>query len=150
MNTNVDEARELLENSASSAIITHARPDGDAVSSMLALYLSLRERGKSVSAVLHDPLPSRFKSLPGADRIKAHLRGDEHLLIAVDCAVPDRISLAEGERSTQIDINIDHHPTNSLFGRVNFVFPKAASTTQVLYDLMPSFNLPIMLTSLRT
>jgi phosphoesterase RecJ-like protein len=143
VNTNIDEARELLESATSIAIITHTRPDGDAVSSLLALFLSLSEVGMPVVAVLHDPLPPRFTTLPGADRIEMQLRGDETLLIAVDCAVPGRISLPEEERPARVGINIDHHPSNPLFGKVNFVNPKAASTTQLLYDMMPELNLPI-------
>jgi phosphoesterase RecJ-like protein len=143
VNTSVDEARGLLENAPSIAILTHTRPDGDAVSSLLALFLSLSELGRQVTAVLHDPLPPRFQSLPGADQIEHQLQGDEDLLIVVDCATPDRISLSEEERPSTVDINIDHHPTNPRFGKVNIVNPEAVSTTQVLYDMMLDLNFPI-------
>ena len=143
MVSEIEHARELLDNATSIAVITHTRPDGDAVASLLAFFLSLREIGKPVSAVLHDPLPPRFKSLPGADLIMSRLPEGEHLLIAVDCADPRRIGLPADKKPEGVDINIDHHPTNTNFGRINFVDYKAASTTQVLYRLMQDLDLPI-------
>lgn len=145
MKSHIREARELLESSAAVAIITHTRPDGDAVASTLALLISLVESGQSASAVLHDPLPSRFSFLPAADRILSHLPEEPYTLIAVDCADPKRISLPEGEIPETVDINIDHHRTNPHFGRINFVQPEAASTTQVLFELLPELDLPINL-----
>jgi phosphoesterase RecJ-like protein len=138
----IEAARKLLENASSIVIITHARPDGDAIASLLALDLSLNEIGKHASAVLLDDVPPRFKSLPGAQRIRTTVPDGRDLLIAVDCADLKRISLPDDDMPEMVDINIDHHPTNSNFGHVNLVDPKAASTTQVLYDLMPELNLP--------
>lgn len=145
MKTQIREARELLENSTAVVIITHTRPDGDAVASILALLLSLAESGKPASAVMHDPLPSRFSFLPGANLIRTQLPEGPYTLIAVDCADPKRISLPEGEKPDAVDINIDHHRTNPQFGRINFVQPEAASTTQVLFELLPELDLPINL-----
>jgi phosphoesterase RecJ-like protein len=141
--THIEAARELLENASSIVIITHARPDGDAIASLLALHLSLNDIGKRASAVLLDEVPHRFRALPGAERIRTAVPDGQHLLIAVDCADPKRISLPESDKPETVDINIDHHPTNPNFGRVNLLDPEAASTTQVLYDLMPELNLPI-------
>ncbi len=143
MNTQIKAARELVDNATFVTVITHTRPDGDAIASLLALVLSLNEFGKRASAVLYDELPEKFLFLPGSDLIRTTLPNDQDLLVAVDCADPKRISLAEENKPETVDINIDHHPTNTDFGNVNFVNQTAASTTQVLYDLLLELNLPI-------
>lgn len=143
MDTDIDRARALIESASSVTILTHTRPDGDAVASSLALFHGLNEIGKSVSPILSDPLPPRFSTLPGADRIERALSGDDSLLVALDCADLGRISLAKDKIPSVVDINIDHHPTNPHFGRVNFIDPKAVSTTQILYRIMPQLGLPI-------
>jgi phosphoesterase RecJ-like protein len=143
--THIGEARELLEKPSPIVIITHTRPDGDAVASMLALLLSLTEGGRPASAVMQDPLPPRFSFLPGADQIQTHLPKTPHTLIAVDCGERKRISLPDEEIPEIVDLNIDHHRTNPCFGQINFVCPEAASTTQILYELLPELGLPITL-----
>ena len=42
-----------------------------------------------------------------------------------------------------IDLNIDHHPTNTNFATTNLVDPDAAATTQMLQLLLPDFGLPL-------
>lgn len=143
MKTHILGARQFLENASSIVITTHARPDGDAVASLLAVLLSLSDIGKRASAVLLDEVPPKLRSLPGSEQIRTALPDGQYLLIAVDCADVKRISLPENDKLETVDINIDHHPTNPNFGRINFIDPEAASTTQVLYDLMPELDLPI-------
>lgn len=145
MRTEIAAARTLLERATSIAIITHVRPDGDAIASLLALNLSLNETGKHATAVLRDEVPLRFKGLPGAEFIQDTFEQNSDLLIAVDCADLSRMSLPADKKQLTVHINIDHHPTNPKFGNVNIVDPIAASTTQVLYELMPELGLPITL-----
>ena len=47
-------------------IVSHVRPDGDAIGSLLGLGLALREAGKSVQMVLVDGVPSSFRYLEGS------------------------------------------------------------------------------------
>src|SRR5437879_5890131 len=50
-------------------VMSHVRPDGDALGSQLALALSLREMGKDVKAWNEDGVAEKFAFLPGAEMI---------------------------------------------------------------------------------
>jgi phosphoesterase RecJ-like protein len=140
MTADVERAAALIADSADIVVISHERPDGDAVGSLLALTLALKEKGKNVWPVLDEGLPEKWQFLPGADLIKPELPGGEHLIITVDAADNHRIG---GLEVSRVDVNIDHHPSNTQFGAINLVDPAAAATTVVLYRLLPELDLPI-------
>ncbi|HEY69107.1 MAG TPA: bifunctional oligoribonuclease/PAP phosphatase NrnA [Anaerolineae bacterium] len=142
MREKIKEVRALLDRAKTVTIIAHVRPDGDAVGSLLALTLSLEANGKHVVPVLADGVPARFLFLPGADQVQKNIPSETDLLITLDCADLERAGLSE-EHPRQVDINIDHHPTNSRFAKFNLVDPSASATTQILYDLSEPLSLPI-------
>jgi len=52
-------------------LMTHVRPDGDALGSQLALAAALRKRGKTVRTVIASDLPPRYKFLdPNGSKIE--------------------------------------------------------------------------------
>jgi phosphoesterase RecJ-like protein len=143
VNEELDQAKHLLTQAAQITILTHVRPDGDAVASLLALGLSLKEAGHQVGMILSDEIPTKFQFLPGSEQIAKSARSQPDLAIAVDTASVDRLSLPSDLMSLTIGINIDHHITNSRFGQVNLVDAGAAATTELLYHLLPKLDLPI-------
>jgi len=50
-------------------VTSHARPDGDAIGSQLALAYALKALGKSVRCVDRDPAPPQFLPFPGVSDI---------------------------------------------------------------------------------
>ncbi|HKT68286.1 MAG TPA: hypothetical protein VJP83_02560, partial [Terriglobales bacterium] len=50
-------------------LTSHARPDGDAVGSVLACWQMLRRLGKQAQVVMADPVPHIYRPLPFADSI---------------------------------------------------------------------------------
>jgi len=138
----VDQIRSLLKDASTVVVLSHVRPDGDAVGSMLALTLGLEESGKKTTPVLTDGAPLRFRYLPGAERISRKLPDEYDLLIAVDCADLQRTGLPP-DYPRKPDINIDHHPTNTDFAVINLVDPAAPATAEILHGLFPALSLPI-------
>ena len=67
-NTN-QEIKHLLKQNQKFLLVSHIRPDGDAVGSLLGLGLSLIDAGKDVQMVLENGVPSSFKHLPGSDLV---------------------------------------------------------------------------------
>ena len=134
------QAAKLIADTSGVIVISHERPDGDAIGSLLALSLALREIGKQVWPVTAGGLPKKWSFLPGADQIKPQLPVEDHLIITVDAADIRRLGTLAVNR---VDVNIDHHPSNTEFGTVNLVDPVAAATTVVLYRLFPELGLPI-------
>ena len=138
--TEVTRARRRLVAAQHVAVVSHERPDGDAVGSVLAMALSLRLRGKTAEAVFSDGLPGRYRFLPGAASVRREIPTGVDLVVAVDCSTLDRLGPPAGDLSV---INIDHHATNTLFGEINLIDPQASATAELLFDLAPHLSLPI-------
>ena len=123
-------------------IVSHVRPDGDAIGGMLGLGLALIQSGKTVQMVLQDGLPASFRYLPGSDLIQKAPKGQPDLFITVDCADFKRTGkLFENYRKP--DINIDHHITNENFGVLNLIEADSVATSAILTDHLPIWGLEI-------
>lgn len=138
----ISEAHQMIGASLNVVVISHIRPDGDAIGSVLGLGLALETAKKSVQMVLLDGLPASYRHLPGSELIRTSVKKPYDLAIVVDCS--DLVRIGEAlSPGTPPDLNIDHHATNLLFGRINFVDTQAVSTTALLAELIPAFGLPI-------
>jgi bifunctional oligoribonuclease and PAP phosphatase NrnA len=139
----LSEVRPAVAMAAHPVVVSHIRPDGDAVGSLLAVSESLRAAGKEVTAVLNGGVPGSLKFLAGAGQVQNALPAACDLLICVDCSDLDRTGFAPTKLPRPVDVNIDHHPTNTQFGRFNLVAPEAAATTQILHTWLPEIGLPL-------
>lgn len=122
-------------------VVSHIRPDGDAVGSLLGLGLALRAAGKTVQTVLTDGVPPNLRHLPGAGEVVKRLSGQVDLAVVVDCSDLPRTGGALGSR--EVDLVIDHHVTNLEFGKVNLVDPDEVATCAILALRMPQWGLKI-------
>ncbi len=123
-------------------IVSHVRPDGDAVGSLLGLGLALQMAGKTVQMVLVDGVPASESHLSGADQVRSKPEGTFDLTVVVDCSDLERVGQALNGYGAP-DLNIDHHITNLNFARLNLVQPGAASTAEMLAEFIPVWNLPL-------
>jgi bifunctional oligoribonuclease and PAP phosphatase NrnA len=121
-------------------VVTHENPDGDALGSMLAMTLALRQVGKDTEMVLmgEAPLPGEYHFLQ-LDGLLREPPADaaDRVLVAVDCAKADRIGHGHVELLAQapLVLDVDHHHDNTRFGTVNLIVAKASSTGEVLRDI---------------
>lgn len=123
-------------------IISHIRPDGDAVGSLLGLGQALQAAGKTVQMVLADGVPASFRHLPGANQISRKVTdGHYDLVVVVDCSDLLRTGTVQGSRA--VDINIDHHITNVNFARINYVCPDAQATAGILAENLDAWGLQV-------
>lgn len=123
-------------------VVSHVRPDGDAVGSLLGLGMSLQGIGKNVQMVLADGVPPAFRHLPGHDLICKQAKGVFDLVAVVDASDLQRVGKAlDGIPGP--DINIDHHLTNLNFARLNLVEPHAVATSAILAEHLPEWGLPV-------
>jgi phosphoesterase RecJ-like protein len=120
-------------------IVTHENPDGDALGSLLATAVALRQLGKDAVMYLGGaaPVPREYDFMH-FDGLARELPGDagERVLVAVDCAKADRMGPdpAPLERTRSV-VNIDHHHDNTRFGDVNLIVADASSTGEVMRDV---------------
>ena len=130
------------------AIACHVNPDGDALGSLMAAYLGLRQLGKRAFASWGT---SPAKSPYGYD----FLHVDEALtepaalprtdtFLALDCGAADRLGELEGRASvSRCTINVDHHPGNDQFGNLNLVMPTASSSAELVMRLLQDCGVQI-------
>jgi phosphoesterase RecJ-like protein len=133
------------------AIITHARPDADAICSMkIAARLT---RYISPDAVVH-----KFADLKDqADFEKYEMFFEHHraevnpekpfekydMAVVVDCARKERMGkYQEIFEKAKHSINIDHH-VNDKFAEWNIVKEDASSTCEIMYDIMKERKIPV-------
>ena len=135
------QVKQLLHDAPRVLVVSHIRPDGDAVGSLLGMGLALKAQGKEVQMVLSDGVPSVFRHLPGSDLIRHHVHSEYDLAVVLDCSDIQRTGEIFQER--QPDLNIDHHITNLNFARVNFVMPEAVATAAILAEFIEKWGLVI-------
>ncbi len=128
------------------AVLSHVRPDGDALGSQLALGLSLKRLGKDVRIWNEEGMLEKYSFLPSANLLTKPPADPEDVdvAIALDTAIQNRLGTAlPAVRSAKVWINIDHHPSNPGYGDLVYINPKTPATGQILFELIRSEKLPI-------
>ena len=128
------------------AILSHVRPDGDALGSQLALALSLKELGKTVRVWNEDGMLEKYSFVPGANLLSKppSVPEDVDVALALDTAIQNRLgNTLPAIRAAKIWINIDHHPSNPGYGDIVYIDPTSPATGQIIFELIKSQNLPL-------
>lgn len=127
-------------------LTSHSDPDGDAVSSLLALGLALSHLDKKVTLYNSSPIPAVYRFLPSVERIVRHIKkaATYDVALVLDCGDLSRVGQASST-ITQIPvvINIDHHISNTGFGDIQLIDANACSTAEIVYRLIKALNAPI-------
>lgn len=133
---------EKLLSAGNVLIMTHRRPDGDALGSSLGLRNFLRQCGVRADVLLPDGIPGRFRTLCCGYHTSldaAALRSYD-LFVAVDCANPERLGCGEIlsiETLRSMDfISIDHHRGNSIAAPAEWVEPTASSASFMVAKML--------------
>ncbi len=124
-----DEAAEYLRSHDDYLILTHTRPDGDTLGSAAALCSALRRLGKKAYLYRNRGVTKRFMPYVGPWMED----GSEGTVISVDIAgenlFPDGF---KGE----VELAIDHHPSNSRFAARTLLEPERAACGEIVLDLI--------------
>ena len=144
MNT-LEEIFEKINDAKSIILLVHENPDGDAIGSGLAMNIALKNMGKDVTFYV-PKYPNIFNALPGADDIVSVV--DESitydLAIAIDTASVSQLSTWNKYfESAKENIVIDHHVSNSEYGKLNYVEAKSPACAQTLYKIFKVRNVEI-------
>jgi bifunctional oligoribonuclease and PAP phosphatase NrnA len=143
----LEEVAETIRGHDRFLVTTHENPDGDALGSLLAMTLALRELGKDAVMYLAGevPVPKEYEFMA----FDGLLRGgppseSDRVVIAVDCANERRLGPDPAllERAPLV-VDIDHHHDNTRFGKANLIVAKASSTGEILRDVFAAIGAPL-------
>jgi len=139
----IEQVLHHIEQRRQFVLTSHARPDGDAIGSALALAGILRKMGKSAEVILSDSVPVIYKPLPFSNTIihATHVNGRYEAAVILECDSVQRTRLQGLDR--QFLISIDHHATSKPFADVNWIDPSACATAEMIYRLAISAGVEI-------
>ena len=144
-NSTFEEIGRALREHQHFAILSHVRPDGDALGSQLALALSLQQLGKNVRVWNEEGMLEKYSFLPRAELLTKPpaIADDVDVAIALDTAIQNRLGTAfAAVGSAKIWINIDHHRSNPSYGDLVIIDPSAPATGEIIFRLIKSQGLP--------
>ena len=142
------------DNTDNILIIPHINPDPDALGSALGLKWVFEKLNKTAYIVCSDKVNGRicgfFDIAPELDLNTVENTGFEpDCIICVDAASDSQIGRYAGEyysedvSQNKIDIVIDHHYTNTLYGKENYIDENAAATGEIIYNIAKELKLDI-------
>lgn len=140
----IDQVLKEIQKRDAFLLTSHARPDGDAIGSLLALYQMLRHLGKSARMLMSDPVPLIYNGLPHAqmiERLSTVPREAPEVAIILECDSIQRTRLQGLDH--RFLINIDHHSSAREFGHLNWIDEKACAVAEMVYRLARSADVPI-------
>lgn len=128
-----EEVKQAVDRYESITILSHLNPDADALGTALGIYALCIQENKKVEIVnASTELPYHLDFLPNFKKIKHHMDYDKSLIISCDCGSIDRLGFALEGREI---VNIDHHESNTKYGKINVILPHYASSSQVAFEL---------------
>jgi len=148
MNCTFAQIEALLRDKKKFLVVSHFRPDGDAVGCSLAMGICLQRLGKNVTVWNEDGLPERFAFLPGAGLLTRPPEGTQQafdVVLVLDTAVRERVGpkTLGAVASGAVWVNIDHHVSNDRKGDFVYVDTSAPAAGQILFELITQCSLPI-------
>ena len=133
--TALDALAELTQ-ARSLVLTTHVNPDGDALGSMLALYLYLKGKNAQVQMLLDDNLPGMYSFLPEMEHIvRPPAESQADLLVVLDASEASRTGNVCKNFRGRI-LNIDHHLSNGNFADVTYVDESASATGLLIMRML--------------
>jgi len=122
-------------------LVTHEKPDVDAVSSVCAFIDLLEQLGKTYFAYCFDAPPRQFEFLPHLEKISSDKNKLNfslyNLIIIFDCGGINRTRLADeikNRNNSQFVIEIDHHLKVDNYADLELREMDRASTTELVYN----------------
>lgn len=140
------EATQAVQEASNILVVTHIKPDGDAIGSMVGLAEALRAGGKMVMTAVDGGVSEYLQFIPGTALVLEKLeQGEWDVMISVDASDEERSGKAGAygrAHSAQV-INLDHHPTNTGFGHIQLINANAVSASEIVFDWLQFMQTPI-------
>ena len=151
--TKISKIAKIIKKYHNFIITSHTNLDGDALGSELALYFILKQMGKEVKIVNQDQVPYIYKFMPGVEEIICSAKLDKEfileiendsVLVVLDSSNLERIGNIPVETDKfSLIVNIDHHPSNTKFGHINYIDVSSSSVGEIIFQLSKELNCEI-------
>lgn len=115
-------------------ILTHRRPDGDAVGSAAALCMGLRRLGKNAWVLDSGEFTQRFAFL--LEGLLKDAADESDTIVSVDVASPGMLPRAFEALKDRVRLRIDHHSSATSFTDEELVAPESASCAELICDVL--------------
>lgn len=130
----LNDAAAWLKGREDVAVLCHQSPDGDTLGSGAALVRALRALGKRAQVWCADGIAPRFAFLFAGLQPQVF---EPQTVVAVDVADEQLLGGLRGRFGGQVQLCIDHHPSNTRYAGMYYVNPRAAATCEILARLLP-------------
>jgi phosphoesterase RecJ-like protein len=150
--THFDDFRAFVGTPRQMVIVTHHKPDADALGSSLGLAGYLKKKGHRVHVVTPSDYPAFLHWMPGNDEVITYGEGRKEMILALieqadmifclDFSALNRINnLGELIRKSGAKkVLIDHHLEPDRFADFEHWDVKSASTAGLVYELIVAMN----------
>lgn len=143
----------MIKKTGHFVLVTHIRPDGDALGSLFGLADALKSINKEVLCYLQEPIGPLWKFLPGCERATSALNelaqfvdvnADDIAVISLDCGAADRLGdVYDDLVSIRQFVAIDHHIGHQKYADVLWLQPECSATGEMVYQLIEELGASI-------
>ncbi len=141
-NLSLEQAAEKLRDAQRLVVTTHAKPDGDAFGSVIALTAALQRMGKQVDAFFMPPLPHSLQAMPGATLATMYHEGDvlpeADLYVVVDTGAWAQLQPIQAQLEPQLarTLILDHHLTGGAAAAWKYIDGQAAAACEIIAQVI--------------
>ncbi len=143
--------KQIIDDQKKILIVSHVNPDGDAIGSLLGLFLFLKNAGCEVKSLLPNAAPQFLQWLPSYSEIILYDRNretaeqaikDAMYIICLDFNYLDRTSKAEKSirNASAKKLLIDHHPNPENCFDFIISDTSVSSTAELIYKVIVKNN----------
>lgn len=136
------EAARLIREAGSATVVTHAKPDGDAIGSVVALVAALRHLGLAATGRLVGPVPASLLPLIGNEPVCVLQPGeampDAALVVIVDTGAYVQLGPIADWVRARLDrtLILDHHLSGDVAAAHRWVDGDAAACAEIIAALL--------------
>lgn len=123
----------LIKNKDNILLVGHRKPDGDALGSLLGLYLTLESIGKKVKIASSDIVPELYHFLPNLDKIDTEFSNTQDFIITLDCKNSEVDKLKYNLDDNKVNIIVS--PLYGSFSEKDVVFSKGSNQFDLIIVL---------------
>lgn len=142
MKNKIAQIEERINRAKKILIISHISPDGDSIGSILGFGFGIRKKysNKIIDIAVADMISTRYSFLELQEIYYTKSTEKYDLVFVLDCGDIKRAGMEIEESKI---INIDHHITNTEYGNIAIVNPKASSTSEIIMEILKYMNIEI-------